>query len=189
MADSSFPILTVTAALPAVGAVVTAAVPAARKAAARYTALAFSLGTLVLSLVTLFRFDPHGARYQFTETHTWVKSFGLHYDLGVDGIGAVMVALTALLIPFVMLAGWHDADPLEGATGPNRRWRPTQGFFALILMVEAMVVLSFEATDVFLFYIFFGPCSSRCTSSSAASGTGPTRPVRTRRPASAPTPR
>jgi NADH-quinone oxidoreductase subunit M len=155
MADSSFPILTVTAALPAVGAVVTAAVPAARKAAARYTALAFSLGTLVLSLVTLFRFDPHGARYQFTETHTWVKSFGLHYDLGVDGIGAVMVALTALLIPFVMLAGWHDADPLEGATGPNRRWRPTQGFFALILMVEAMVVLSFEATDVFLFYIFF----------------------------------
>ena len=35
------------------------------------------------------------------------------------------------------------------------KWRPTQGFFALILLVEAMVVLSFEATDVFLFYIFF----------------------------------
>ena len=53
-----------------------------------------------------------------------------------------------------MLAGWHDADPLEGPR-PNTRWRPTQGFFALILLVEAMVVLSFEATDVFLFYIFF----------------------------------
>ncbi len=51
-----------------------------------------------------------------------------------------------------MLAGWHDADPLE--TG-SRRWRPTQGFFALILAVEAMVIISFEATDVFLFYIFF----------------------------------
>src|SRR5262249_36025961 len=51
-----------------------------------------------------------------------------------------------------ILAGWNDAEPLE--TG-SRRWRPTQGFFALILAVEAMVILSFEATDVFLFYIFF----------------------------------
>jgi len=153
MADS-FPILTVTAAVPLAGAVVTAAVPPARRIAAKYTALLFSLATLVLSLVTLFRFHPHGARYQFTENHTWVKSFGLHYDLGVDGIAAVMVALTALLVPFVILAGWHDADPLEDRT-PNRRWRPTQGFFALIMLVEAMVVVSFEATDVFLFYLFF----------------------------------
>jgi NADH-quinone oxidoreductase subunit M len=153
MADS-FPILTVTAAVPAVGAIVTAAVPAAKRGAAKLNALGFSLATLVLALVTLVRFDPNGARYQFTESHAWVKSFGLRYDLGVDGIAVVMVALTALLIPFVMLAGWHDADPLEDVN-PNRRWRPTQGFFALILLVEAMVVLSFEATDVFLFYIFF----------------------------------
>ena len=148
----SFPILTVTAVVPAVGAVVTAAVPAARKTAAKYTALLFSLVTLVLAIVVLVRFDPDGARYQLTESHTWVKDFGLRYELGVDGIGAVMAALTALLIPFVILAGWHDADPQEEA---NRRWRPTQGFFALIMLIEAMVVLSFEATDVFLFYLFF----------------------------------
>jgi NADH-quinone oxidoreductase subunit M len=150
----SFPLLTMTAALPAVGAVVTAAVPAARRTAAKYTALAFSLGTLVLAAIAMIRFDPGGARYQLTESHAWVKSFGLRYDLGVDGIAVTLITLTALLIPFVMLAGWHDADPLEDAN-PNRRWRPTQGFFALILLVEAMVVIAFEATDVFLFYIFF----------------------------------
>lgn len=76
----------------------------------------------------------------------------VRYELGVDGIAVALIALTALLIPFIVLAGWHDADPLE--TG-SRRWRPTQGFFALILAVEAMVIISFEATDVFLFYIFF----------------------------------
>jgi NADH-quinone oxidoreductase subunit M len=150
----SFPLLTVTAAVPAVGAVVTAAVPAAQRTTAKYTALLFSLATLVFAAVALVRFDPGGDRYQLTESHAWIKDFGLRYELGVDGIAVVMVALTALLIPFVMLAGWHDADPLEDAN-PNRRWRPTQGFFALILLVEAMVVLSFEATDVFLFYIFF----------------------------------
>ncbi|MFG3495515.1 NADH-quinone oxidoreductase subunit M [Streptomyces sp. NPDC047928] len=148
----SFPLLTVTAALPAVGAIVTAAVPAARRTAAKWLALLVSLGTLALAATVLVRFDPGGARYQLTESHAWIKDFGVRYELGVDGIGVALIALTALLIPFVILAGWHDADPLENR---SKRWRPTQGFFALILMVEAMVILSFEATDVFLFYILF----------------------------------
>ncbi|MBV2355044.1 NADH-quinone oxidoreductase subunit M [Streptomyces sp. J2-1] len=148
----SFPLLTATAALPALGAVATAAVPASRRSAAKWLALLVSLATLALAVVVLVRFDPDGARYQLTESHAWIKNFGVRYELGVDGIGVALLALTALLIPFVVLAGWNDADPLE--TG-SRRWRPTQGFFALILAVEAMVIISFEATDVFLFYIFF----------------------------------
>ncbi|MEU0086900.1 NADH-quinone oxidoreductase subunit M [Streptomyces sp. NPDC006274] len=148
----SFPILTATAVLPALGAIATAAVPAGKRNAAKWLALLVSLGTLVLAATVLVRFEPGGDRYQLTESHAWIADFGVRYELGVDGIGVVMVALTALLIPFVILAGWHDADPLETRSS---RWRPTQGFFALILMVEAMVVLSFEATDVFLFYILF----------------------------------
>ncbi|WFB08020.1 NADH-quinone oxidoreductase subunit M [Streptomyces sp. LX-29] len=156
----SFPLLTAMAAVPAIGAIVTAAVPAAKRSAAKWTALLFSLATLALAAVALVRFEPGGAQYQLTESHAWIEDFGVRYELGVDGIAVVLVALTAVLIPFVILAGWHDADPLEsdggsGTERPDRRWRPTQGFFALILMVEAMVVISFEATDVFLFYIFF----------------------------------
>ncbi|MFJ2440999.1 MULTISPECIES: NADH-quinone oxidoreductase subunit M [unclassified Streptomyces] len=150
----SFPLLTATAALPALGAIATAAVPAAGRTAAKWLALFFSLATLALAAVVLVRFDPGGDRYQLTESHAWIADFGVRYELGVDGIGVALLGLTALLVPFVILAGWHDADPLEAAR-PNRRWRPTQGFFALILMVEAMVILSFEATDVFLFYILF----------------------------------
>ncbi|MHC5907018.1 NADH-quinone oxidoreductase subunit M [Streptomyces sp. S6] len=148
----SFPLLTATAVLPAVGAIATAAVPAARRNAAKSLALLVSLGTLALAIAILVRFDPDGDRYQLTESHSWIKEFGVRYELGVDGIAVALVALTALLIPFIILAGWNDADPLE--TG-SKRWRPTQGFFALILAVEAMVIISFEATDVFLFYIFF----------------------------------
>ncbi|MGK5730186.1 NADH-quinone oxidoreductase subunit M [Streptomyces sp. URMC 124] len=149
----SFPLLTLTAAVPAVGAVATAAVPAGRRTAAKWLALAFSLATLVLAAVQLVRFDPDAkGPFQLTESHAWIKDFGVRYELGVDGIAVVLIALAALLIPFIMLAGWHDADPQESGSS---RWRPTQGFFALILMVEAMVVISFEATDVFLFYIFF----------------------------------
>ncbi|WP_031510979.1 NADH-quinone oxidoreductase subunit M [Streptomyces megasporus] len=151
----SFPLLTAVAVLPALGAIATAAVPAARRTAAKWLALAVSLATLVLAAVVAFRFDPGGDRYQLTESYSWIADFGVRYELGVDGIAVALIALTALLVPFVILAGWHDADSLEGEEGPNRRWRPTQGFFALILAVEAMVIISFEATDVFLFYIFF----------------------------------
>ncbi|MFJ3091986.1 NADH-quinone oxidoreductase subunit M [Streptomyces hydrogenans] len=148
----SFPLLTATAAVPAVGAILTAAVPAARRTTAKWLALVVSLATLVLAGIVFARFEPGGDRYQLVESHSWIRDFGVRYELGVDGIGVALIALTALLIPFIVLAGWHDADPLETQ---SKRWRPTQGFFALILMVEAMVILSFEATDVFLFYILF----------------------------------
>ncbi|MET8678095.1 NADH-quinone oxidoreductase subunit M [Streptomyces sp. NPDC004647] len=158
----SFPLLTVAALVPAVGAVATAAVPAARRTAAKWLALAFSLATLALAAAVFVRFEPGGARYQLTESHAWIADFGVRYELGVDGIAVALIGLTALLIPFIILAGWHDADPLEeksasegGPAADRRKWRPTQGFFALILLVEAMVIISFEATDVFLFYIFF----------------------------------
>ncbi|MFJ9808181.1 NADH-quinone oxidoreductase subunit M [Streptomyces sp. NPDC101158] len=150
--NAGFPLLTVTAGVPAVGAILTAAVPAARRTAAKWLALLVSLVTLVLAAVVFVRFEPGGDRYQLVESHAWIPDFGVSYELGVDGIGVALIALTALLIPFIVLAGWHDADPLETS---SKRWRPTQGFFALILMVEAMVILSFEATDVFLFYVLF----------------------------------
>ncbi|MCM2412422.1 NADH-quinone oxidoreductase subunit M [Streptomyces sp. RKAG290] len=176
----SFPLLTATAALPAIGAVATAAVPAARRTFAKWLALLFSLATLVLAGVVLARFEPGGSRFQLTESHAWIKDFGVRYELGVDGIGVALMALTALLMPFIILAGWHDADPLENQ---SRRWRPTQGFFALMLMTEAMVILSFEATDVFVFYILFeamlipmyfliGGFGDRATSSAAAAAAG-----------------
>ncbi|WP_407560466.1 NADH-quinone oxidoreductase subunit M [Streptomyces sp. 184] len=152
MADSSFPLLTLTAAVPAVGAIATAAVPAAKRELSKWLALGVSLVTLVLAAVIAVRFDPNGDRFQLTESRAWIADFGVRYELGVDGIAVVLVALTALLIPFVILAGWRDADPVETKSS---RWRPTQGFFALILAVEAMVIISFLATDIFLFYIFF----------------------------------
>jgi NADH-quinone oxidoreductase subunit M len=153
----SFPLLTATVLTPAIGAVATAAVPAARRTAAKWLALLFSLATAGFAAAVLLRFDTGdgAARYQLTESRAWISDFGVRYELGVDGIGVALIALTALMIPFLIGAGWNDADPRESESPANRRWRPTQGFFALILMVEAMVIMSFAATDVFLFYIFF----------------------------------
>ncbi|MFJ6385206.1 NADH-quinone oxidoreductase subunit M [Kitasatospora sp. NPDC092039] len=163
-------LLTATCAVPAAGAVLTAALPAGSSKTRRRTTKAVALGvsavTLVLAAVVATRYDPHGARFQLNESYSWIRSFGITFSLGVDGIGAVLALLTAVLVPLVILASWHDADPEptgpDGTSGPGtsdpatfERRRRTQGFFALILAVEAMVVVSFYATDVFVFYVFF----------------------------------
>ncbi|MFF0294284.1 NADH-quinone oxidoreductase subunit M [Kitasatospora sp. NPDC004615] len=151
-------LLSATCAVPAAGAVLTAALPAgtgeARRRTTKAVALAVSAVTLGLAVAVAVAFEPGGPRYQLTESYSWIRSFGISFSLGVDGIGAVLALLTAVLVPLVMLAGWHDADPAapEGSFESKRR---TQGFFALILAVEAMVLVSFLATDVFVFYVFF----------------------------------
>ncbi|MFJ6621075.1 NADH-quinone oxidoreductase subunit M [Kitasatospora sp. NPDC091335] len=161
-------LLTATCAVPAVGAVLTAALPAGSSESRRRTTKVVALGasgvTLVLAAVVAARFDPHGARFQLNESYSWIRSFGITFSLGVDGIGAVLALLTAVLVPMVILASWHDADPpaagggapsQAGPDGTFENSRRTQAFFALILAVEAMVVVSFYATDVFVFYVFF----------------------------------
>ena len=34
----------------------------------------------------------------------------MHYALGVDGIALVLIAMSAVLMPVVILASWNDAE-------------------------------------------------------------------------------
>ena len=112
----SFPWLTTALLLPTVGAVVVSVLPKGGRAALpKIVALGFSLATLVVVAGVAIGFDPGGPRYQFTETHEWIRVFGAHYALGVDGIGLTLVLMTAILTPVVILASWHDGDGAAGA--------------------------------------------------------------------------
>src|SRR6266705_2319169 len=154
---ASFPWLSVTGAIPLVGAIAIAAIPAptegdpaeksARDLFSKRLALVFSLAALVISIVMALRFKPGGARFQFTETHWWIPQFGVHYALGVDGIALVLIVLTTILMPVVILASWNDAEAGN---------RSVKTYFALLLVMETMIIGVFAATDVFLFYSLLG---------------------------------
>ncbi|MGZ4475366.1 MAG: NADH-quinone oxidoreductase subunit M, partial [Nocardioides sp.] len=137
--------MTTSLALPLVGALVVALMPRTGDLAKK-VALGFSLATLVVVARVGLGFDPHGARYQFTETHTWIRAVGAHYAVGVDGIGLSLVLMTAVLAPVVLLASWHD--------GVGGRWSGN-AFFAQMLAVEGLAIAVFSALDVFLFYVLF----------------------------------
>jgi NADH-quinone oxidoreductase subunit M len=131
--------------LPLVGALVTLAVPKTKALLAKQISLVFSLLTLVLTLVIAVGYHRNGAA-DYEETHTWIGAFGAHFALGLDGVGLVLLVLTALLTPIVQLASWNDAK--------SGRWSE-KSFFVWLLVLEALSLGVFAATDVFLFYVLF----------------------------------
>ena len=122
----------------------TAALPQGHaKALPKQVALGVSMLTLALAVVMAFGYNLDGG-FQYTEDVTWIKAFGAHYAVGVDGLGLLMVLLTGVLVPVVIGASWYDAD--EGRT---------KAFFAWVLALEAAALAVFAATDVFFFYVVF----------------------------------
>ena len=150
---------------------------AARDLLTKQIALVTSLVTLGMTVAMAVKFSPNGPEFQFVQVYQWIPEFGVHYAVGVDGIALVLIGMTAVLMPVVMLASWHDADPADpmDGTGPARSpagsgpatprsagsgpttlpKRSVKVYFALMLVLETMVIGVFAATDVFLFYVFF----------------------------------
>ncbi|HXH78713.1 NADH-quinone oxidoreductase subunit M [Nocardioides sp.] len=141
---NDLPVLSILIAIPLVGAVVTAFLPAhlARLAGLVFAGLTLAWGAL--AALTSYSLD---GGMQLTETHAWIEALGVHYALGVDGLGLLMVLLTAVLVPVVLVASWHEAD--EAGNSGSRT------FVAWVLALEAMSLAVFTATDVFLFYVVF----------------------------------
>jgi NADH-quinone oxidoreductase subunit M len=173
---NGFPWLTVAGAVPLAGALVISLIPGlpadsavadrrAREALAKWLALAFSLVTLVVVIIIAVRFQVGGPNYQFTESYSWIPAFGVHYALGVDGIALVLIGMSVVLMPVVILASWHDADGVPAADAPAEDTplggkptgvkHSTKTYFALMMVLETMMIGVFAATDVFLFYVFF----------------------------------
>ena len=142
----TFPWLTTLIVLPALGAVLTALVPHGMERIAKRLAFGAGLVTAALAVVAGIAFASDGAAVQFTERYAWIDAFGVYWALGADGIRITMIVLTAVITPIVLMAMWREAEP-EG-----RNPRP---FFAMVLVLEAMVIGAFAAQDLLLFYILF----------------------------------
>ncbi|GLZ15177.1 NADH-quinone oxidoreductase subunit M [Actinomadura sp. NBRC 104425] len=148
-----FPWLSVLIALPAVGALVVGLLPRAREELAKQAALGVSVLVALVALAMAIQFDTGGPRFQFEETYWWIRAFGVHWALGVDGVALTLIGLSVILVPLVILASWRAEDRSGGVDVPPRRSVKT--YFALLLTMEAMMIGVFAATDVFLFYVFF----------------------------------
>jgi NADH-quinone oxidoreductase subunit M len=143
---NSFPFLPVLTVAPLVGALIVGFLPAGRDRLAKVVTLAWTLALLALTVVMCAAFTAGGDRFQFVDSYPWIPQFGVRFAFGADGIALVMIALTAVLMPVVVLASWHEAE-----TGR----RSVRTYFALLLALQSTMIGVFAATDVFFFYVFF----------------------------------
>ena len=144
---SNFPWLTTIGLIPLVGALVVAFLPANLAERAKQIALGFSLVALLFTVGAILQFRAGSLQqFQLSELHPWIKTFGVSYAVGVDGIALVLIVMAAILVPVCVLAAWHDVPEVG---------KRQQNYFALMLVLETFMIGVFAATDVFLFYVFF----------------------------------
>jgi NADH-quinone oxidoreductase subunit M len=145
---TNFPYLSALTFLPMLGALVIFFIPRISQGAARSIALLTSLGSLLISLVVLFRFDPQapfeaGVTVPFQERIEWGREIGASYFLGVDGIAVLLIALTTLISVIAIIWSWDTV---------NTRVRV---YYIALLLLETGMLGVFVALDLFLFYIFW----------------------------------
>ncbi len=109
----------------------------------KYTALATTLLTFVISLVLLVGWQNGYAGMQFVEQYEWLPAYNLSYHLGVDGISLFLVLLTTFLMPIVI---YFSNLYVKETVGP---------YLALMLLLQTAMTGVFLALDMVLFFLFF----------------------------------
>jgi len=138
---NGLPILTLITLLPLVAGIVVAALGTQQKLG-RGLALGSSLLTLVMALTLWKNFDATSGEFQFVEKHGWIASLGANYFVAVDGLGLLMVLLTAIVVPMAILAAWRvEKNPAL--------------YFALVLFLQAGLLGTFTALNFFHWFIFW----------------------------------
>jgi NADH-quinone oxidoreductase subunit M len=141
---TSWPILSVATFLPIAGALFICCLndDEAGVRNARWVALWTTLITFAISLILLWRFDPSTPEFQFLERRPWLGGT-IRYAMGVDGISLPFVILTTALMPISILASW---DAIQ---------RRVREYMIAFLVLETLMVGTFCALDLVLFYLFF----------------------------------
>ncbi|HEU0039030.1 MAG TPA: NADH-quinone oxidoreductase subunit M [Verrucomicrobiae bacterium] len=171
---SDFPIITSITLLPLMGGLMVVGLGEEQKGLARKLALGFSFASLALAIRLWMQFNATSGELQFKEQANWIPSLGVQYFVGVDGLGLLMVVLTAVVVPMSLLASRSsgresahysskevraDSRPLLRPVGAPTTVESTGDFpplyFALVLFLQSGLFGTFTALNFFHWFIFW----------------------------------
>jgi NADH-quinone oxidoreductase subunit M len=109
---------------------------------ARGIAVVFAAGALAVAGLFWYGLDPRNPGMQLEEQHAWAPALGIAYHAGVDGLGVLMLVLSAVVVLMSLAASWR-----------NEKHGPV--YFALVLFLEAGLFGTFTALNFVHWFIFW----------------------------------
>ena len=143
MNELGFPIISLVTFFPIFGALILMFIDKEAKDTIRGTAMVFAMIEFFISLPIIFAFQSGTADMQFVERYTWVKSAGLCYFIGLDGISLWIFMLTTFLTPICVLCSWTYIQ------------KRVKEFMICLLLLETAMLGALVSLDLILFYIFW----------------------------------
>ncbi|MFV1951346.1 MAG: NADH-quinone oxidoreductase subunit M [Nitrospinota bacterium] len=135
-------ILTLITFIPMIGIGLILCINRENKELIKKIAFVTALVGFLVSMKLFFDFSPNTHIMQFTENKEWIKSFGISYHIGIDGISLFLVILTTFLTAISILASWEITKRLKE-------------YMISMLFLETGMIGVFVSLDLFLFYIFW----------------------------------
>ncbi len=139
------PILSLMILLPVVAALAVATLPGGpedRAGRARVVALVTTLVEFGAGIWLWLNFDSASASFQFPEQLDLFAPY-FSWSLGIDGIALMLIMLSVFLMPLCVLASWEAVK------------KRVPEYMAAFLLMESLMIGTFAARDIFLFYLFF----------------------------------
>jgi NADH-quinone oxidoreductase subunit M len=106
-------------------------------------ALLGSLASLGLAIALIAGWSGHLGQLTHVTDVVWIRSLGIHYKLGLDGLNLFLVALTTFVFSLALIAA------------NLREWPRTELFYLLLGIAQSAVLGAFLAQDLALFIGFF----------------------------------
>lgn len=151
MNGNGSPVITLLTFLPLLGGIVVLGLGPANRRLIRGVTLTVSFLSLAVVLWMWSNFDTSSGSFQFEQRHLWIPTLGIEYRVAVDGLGIMMLLLTALVTPMGLLASrnlFPDSGARLDAPGP-------QLYHALVLFLQAGLFGTFTALNFFHWFIFW----------------------------------
>jgi len=94
---------------------------------------------LFMTIYIIFNFDPSGG-IQFEKQIPWITSYGITFNIGIDGLSLVLLTLIAIIMPPVYLYMFDEKR---------------EGYWYNMMMLQTAVLGAVCSFDLILFYVFW----------------------------------
>ena len=132
--------LTILTFLPLLGALLVACIPSRKNALLRAVGIATALAALAFALGLAFQYDRAAGGLQYLEQHAWIPSLHIEYYLAADGLGLLLLVLSALITAFALFALGD---------------RSTKLGVSLILVLESTLFGTFTALNFIHWFLYY----------------------------------